>query len=137
MARRSRDVLDQLDQRVAVVDGGLDVEEDELVGSRVRVRGAELDRVADIAQALELDALDNATAGHVEAGNEACERHYEPPADVSAASGSPPPAPPVFQRATRASWASRKRTPGFPLFSGWNWTPTKLPCAASTTMPSE
>ena len=35
----------------------------------------ELDRVADVAQPLELDALDDAAAGHVEARDQARERH--------------------------------------------------------------
>ena len=76
----------------------LDVEEDELVGAGVGVRRAELDRVADVAQALEANALDDAAAGDVQAGDQARERHR-----------------------------SRKRAPARPLFSGWNCTPRKLP----------
>ena len=76
------------------VDRRRDVEEHELVGAGVRVRGAELDRVADVAQALELDALDDAAARDVEARDQARERHR-----------------------------SRKRAPAAPLFSGWNCTP--------------
>ena len=29
------------------------------------------------------------------------------------------------------------RAPAAPLFSGWNWTPRKLPDSAIATMPSE
>jgi hypothetical protein len=45
----------------------MDVEEDELVGARVRVRGAELDRIADVAQRAEADALDDAAGRDIEA----------------------------------------------------------------------
>ena len=81
---------------------------DELVGARVRVRGTELHRVADLAEALEADALDHAAVRDVEAGDQARERHR-----------------------------SRKRAPAAPLFSGWNWTPRKLPDSATATTPSE
>ena len=37
--------------------------------------GAELDRIADVAQADEVHAFDDATAGHVEARDQARERH--------------------------------------------------------------
>src|SRR5205823_10269457 len=84
-----------------------DVEEDELVGAGVRVRGAELRGIADVAQAREPHALDDAPTGHVEAGDQARERHR-----------------------------SRKRAPAAPLFSGWYWTPTKEPARASATTPS-
>ena len=68
------DAADELDERVALLERRLDVEEDELVGARVGVGGAELDRVADVAQALEADALDDAAAGDVEARDQARER---------------------------------------------------------------
>ena len=65
---------DDADERVALLERRLHVEEDELVGAAVGVRGAELDRVADVAQLLELHALDDAAAGHVEARDQARER---------------------------------------------------------------
>jgi hypothetical protein len=68
------DALDELDQRRTVSEGRLDVEEDELVGARIGVRGAQLDRVADVAQALEPHALDDAPRGHVEARDQTRER---------------------------------------------------------------
>ena len=85
----------------------LHVEEHELVGARVGVGRAELDRVADVAQPLEADALDDAAARDVEAGDQARERH-------------------------RVEEARDRR----PLFSGWNWTPRKLPDSATATTPS-
>ena len=59
---------------VALLERRLHVEEDELVGAAVGVRRAELDGVADVAQPLEADALDDAAAGHVEARDQARER---------------------------------------------------------------
>ena len=70
---------------LAPLDRRLDVEEDELVGSRVRVRRPELDRIADLAQTLEADALDDAAAGDVEAGDQARERHRSEVAGAGAA----------------------------------------------------
>ena len=102
------DAPDEADQRLPPFERRRHVEEDELVGAGLRVRLAELDRVADVAQALEADALDDAAGRDVEAGDQARERHR-----------------------------SRKRAPARPLFSGWNWTPTKLPDSATATMPSE
>ena len=69
------DLGDERDQRRALLERRLHVEEHELVGAGVRVRRAELDRVADVAQALEANALDDAAAGHVEARDQARERH--------------------------------------------------------------
>ena len=99
---------DEADERLAPLDRRGDVEEDELVRAGVRVRLAELDRVADVAQPLEAHALDDAAAGDVQAGDQAGERHR-----------------------------SRKRAPARPLFSGWNCTPRKLPDSAAATTPSE
>jgi hypothetical protein len=58
---------------VALLERRLDVEEDELVGAAIRVRRAELDRIADVAQLLELDSLDDATGSDVEARDQARE----------------------------------------------------------------
>ena len=69
------DAPDDADERVALLERRLHVEEDELVGAAIGVRGAELDRVADVAQLLELDALDDAAGGDVEARDQARERN--------------------------------------------------------------
>src|SRR5581483_2437809 len=78
-----------------------------LVCAGVGVRGAELDRVADVAQPREAHALDDAPVGDVETRDQTRERHR-----------------------------SRNRAPARPLFSGWNWTPTKAPCSAIAVTPS-
>src|SRR5439155_13803888 len=95
--------------RPALLERCGDVEEHELVRTGVGVRAAELDRVADVAQADEVDALDDASAGDVEARDQTRERHSD----------------------------SRKRAPAAPLFSGWNCTPVNEPCCAAATIPSE
>ena len=69
------DAAHELDERVALLERRLHVEEDELVRAAVGVRGAELDRVADVAQPLEPHALDDAAGRHVEARDQARERH--------------------------------------------------------------
>src|SRR5207244_6334657 len=74
----------------------------------VRVDGRELDGVADVAQAEEVDALDDASARDVEARDQPRERH-----------------------------CSSQRAPAAPLFSGWNCTPTNAPLRTSATTPSE
>ena len=102
-ADRERDLelgggaLDQLEQRAAALDRRGDVEEDELVGAELGVARRELDRVADLAQPLEADALDHAAAGDVEAGDHALLDH--------------------------ATAFRRIRAPAAPLRSGWNCTP--------------
>ena len=65
---------DERDKRRTPLERRLHVEEHELVGAGVRVRGAQLDGVADVSQALEADALDDAAAGHVEARDQTRER---------------------------------------------------------------
>ena len=68
----------------------------------LRVARRQLDRVAHVAQPLEADALDDAAARDVEAGDHALLDH--------------------------ASAFSRIRAPAGPLRSGWNWTPaTRAP----------
>ncbi len=62
--------LDDVDHRAAAVGGGGDVEEDELVGAFAVVERGQLDRIAGIAQIDELDAFDDAAAGHVQTGND-------------------------------------------------------------------
>jgi hypothetical protein len=101
-------------ERRTTLERRLDVEEDELVGAGVGVRGAELDRIADIAQLLEADALDDAPARDVEARDQTRERDR--------ASSSTP---------------DRYAAPAAPLFSGWNWQPIKEPERSSATSPSD
>ena len=69
------DAAHDADERVALLQRRLHVEEDELVRAAVGVRGAELDRVADVAQPLELHALDDAPGRDVEARDQARERN--------------------------------------------------------------
>ena len=95
IASRSATRATSVDERAALLERRRDVEEHELVGARVGVRAAELDRVADVAQPVEVDALDDAAARDVEARDQTRERHSD----------------------------SRKRAPAAPLFSGWNCTP--------------
>ncbi len=99
---RDRDVLRDarcyLDSGPARLDRRCNVEKHELVRASVRVRGAELDGIADVAQPAEADALDDAPARDVEAGDQPRERH-----------------------------CSRNLAPAAPLFSGWNCTPRKAP----------
>ena len=108
IARRSATRSTSFDARRPAVERRSHVEVDELVGARVRVPLAELDRVARVAEALEADALHDAAVGDVEARDQAGERHR-----------------------------SSQRAPAAPLFSGWNWTPTKRPLRASATQPSD
>ena len=85
---------DELEQRLPSLHARRDVEEDELVDADLRVALGELDRVADVAQPFEADALDDAAAGHVEACNQALLDH-------------------------RSAFSST-RAPAAPLRSGWN-----------------
>ena len=78
-----------LERRALAANGRGNVEEHELVGAAVRVCGRELDGIADVAQPAEVHALDHSPAGHVEAWDQARERHF-----------------------------SRNRAPAGPLFSG-------------------
>src|SRR5690606_4724127 len=61
----AHDVVD----RVALLVGGGDVEEDELVGALGVVDAGELHRVPGVAEVDELHALDDAAGGDVEAGD--------------------------------------------------------------------
>ncbi len=65
----------QLDDRVTALVRGRDVEEDELVGPLGVVAGSELDRIARVAQADEVRALDDAPGVDVEAGDDALQCH--------------------------------------------------------------
>ena len=63
------------DDRVALLVGGGDVEEDELVGALAVVVGGQLDRVAGVADVDEFDALDDAAGVDVQAGDHALVVH--------------------------------------------------------------
>src|SRR5581483_1948562 len=105
-----RDAPHELDKRSASVERRLHVEEHELVRPLVRVDAAQLDGISDVPQSLELHALDDAALRDVEARDQTRERH---------------------------TTSSRYAAPSAPLFSGWNWQPTKEPCRTSATMPSD
>jgi hypothetical protein len=62
---------DDLHRRRATLVGGRDVEEGQLVGSLGVVQLGQLDRVAGVAQLLEVHALDHPAGVHVEAGDDA------------------------------------------------------------------
>ena len=63
--------------RRALVDGRGHVEEGELVGALREVLAGELDRVAHVAQVLEVDALDDAAGGDVEARDDAADEAHQ------------------------------------------------------------
>src|SRR5581483_689535 len=100
------DAPNNADERVALLQRRLHVEEDELVGAAVGVGRAELHRIADVAEPLELHALHDAPGGDVEARDQARERN---------------------RSLTSPSTRSRKRAPQSPVFSGWNCTPRNDP----------
>jgi hypothetical protein len=76
-----------MQQHVALVRAGGDVEEAHLVGAFAVVARGDLHRVAGIAQADEVDPLHHAPGGDVEAGDDALsQRHgYSFPRALSAA----------------------------------------------------
>ena len=65
----------ELDDRLALLVRGGDVEEDELVGALGVVALGQLDRVARVAQADEVRALDDAAGVDVEARDDALQDH--------------------------------------------------------------
>ncbi|OIQ93428.1 hypothetical protein GALL_246680 [mine drainage metagenome] len=67
--------LDHMQQHVALVAGGGDVEKGEFVRSLVVVARGDVHGVAGVAQADEIDALDHAPRGHVQAWDDAFEQH--------------------------------------------------------------
>ena len=87
-AHRERDedlvghALDHVDDRVARVAGGGDVEEGELVGARLVVAARDLDRIARVAQLHEVHALHDAAGVHVEARDDALGETHGLPAGV-------------------------------------------------------
>ena len=64
--------------RPRVLDARADVEERELVGALLVVAPRDLDRIAGIAQVDEVDALDDAAVGDVEAGDDALGEAHGP-----------------------------------------------------------
>ena len=66
---------DDIDHRVAVVRGGGDVEEDQLVRLLQIVGDRALDRISGVDEIDEIDALDYAAGGDVEAGNNSFREH--------------------------------------------------------------
>ena len=67
--------LDDVQDQVAPVAGRGDVEEGEFVGALIVVARGDFDRVPGVAQFDEVDAFDNAPAGHVQAGNDSFREH--------------------------------------------------------------
>ena len=66
---------DDAGHRVDVLGRRRDVEQDELVGAAVAVVLGQFDGVTDVAQSHEVDALDDAPVGYVEARDQTSERH--------------------------------------------------------------
>ena len=69
------DRFDHVQDDVALVGARGDVKEREFIGAFAVVATRDLDRIAGIAQADEVDALDHAAGGHVEAGDDALGQH--------------------------------------------------------------
>jgi len=69
------DGLDDVQDQAAIVAGGGDVEEGQFVGALLVVATGDFHRVAGVAQLGEVDALDHAAIGHVQAGNDAFGKH--------------------------------------------------------------
>ncbi|MCY1372555.1 hypothetical protein D9M69_597690 [compost metagenome] len=67
--------LDDVQDQVAPVAGGGDVQKRELVRTLLVVTGCDLHRIARVAQFDEVDPLDHAATGHVETGNDAFGEH--------------------------------------------------------------
>ena len=70
-----RGALDDVEDGVAVLVAGRDVEEAQLVGAGGVVGGSRLDRIAGVHQVHELDALDDAAVLDIETGNDADLQH--------------------------------------------------------------
>ncbi len=89
---------------------GRDVEDDDLVDALDVVAPRELGGIASLAQALEVDALDDAPVANVEAGNDAFGQHG---------------------CHTEPSQLRRILKPALPDFSGWNCTPETRPSSTA------
>ena len=70
-----RRASDQIEHRAAVFMSGVDVEKAQFVRARRVIGDGGIHRIARIAQAHEVHALDNAAIGHVEAGDDAGLEH--------------------------------------------------------------
>ena len=62
--------LHDVEHRLAAIGRGGDVEEHQLIGAFAVVERGQLDGIAGIAQIDELDAFDDAAAGHIQTGND-------------------------------------------------------------------
>src|SRR5262249_11820337 len=71
----ARGAGDDVDHGLTIVAGCGDVEEYQLVSALIVVAGGELDGIAGVAQAYEVDALYDAAAGYVEAGDDSLYEH--------------------------------------------------------------
>jgi hypothetical protein len=67
---------DHVEDRLAIVGGGGDVEEAELVGAGRVISLRRLDRIAGVDQVDEVDALDDTAVLDVEAGDDAGFEHF-------------------------------------------------------------
>ena len=68
-------LLDDVQDRVAILVAGGNIEEAQLVGAGLIICGGGFDRIAGIDKIDEVDALDDASVLHVEAGNDASFEH--------------------------------------------------------------
>ena len=73
--RDTGDPADDVDEGVTALGRRGDVEQAQLVGTLRVVGPSGLDRIAGVAQALEVDALDHAAVLDVEAGDDAAFQH--------------------------------------------------------------
>ena len=105
----ARDGTNGLSPRLPRLERGGDVEDDDLVDALAVVARGKRRRIAGVAQALEVDALDDLAVAHVETGDDAFRQHVS-----------------VVPSRT-ASQLSRMRRPTSPDFSGWNCTPAIRP----------
>ena len=90
--------MHHIQQGAAIFVRGGDVQEAEFVGARLVIDNRLLHRIAGIAQAFEIDALDDPAVFHVQAGDDTHLEHYSIPIPNSL----------QFGAATNASPASPK-----------------------------
>ena len=99
--------FDRVEQDLACIRGRGDVEKDDLVRALAVVDGRKLGRIACVTKVFEAHALDDATAGDVEAWNDALGRHQD--RHLTGALGA---TRTEFTRTARRSWhrcAGRRR----------------------------
>ena len=75
----ARDFADRVEQRAAALERRRDVEDGQLVDALAVVARRQLRRIAGVAQAEEVDALDDAAVADVEAGDESFGQHRQRP----------------------------------------------------------